>query len=57
MGVSAHVALLQNEKTDKLRPMIVPLQSFEHPLLRLRHRTPDAMTGALELANIDTGAG
>ena len=56
MGVFSHIALLQHQKFHKSLLVIPALQRFEHLLLRLRHRTADTVTSALELAHINARA-
>ncbi len=55
MVVPAQSLLLRNQHRDKGFLVAAFLQVLEHRFLGLRHRTPDAMAAAFELANIDAG--
>ena len=56
MGVPAHVFLLCHQQLDVGCLVFALLQRLEGFLLRLRHRTADAVTFAPKLAHVDTGA-
>jgi len=53
----AHAGLLQFQHVYKRLPVFVLFQFFEQRLLRLGHRTSDAMAFAFEFTDVDAGAG
>jgi hypothetical protein len=57
MTVFSKVILLMHQHVQKGVLVRLLFQLLEHGFLRLGHRTPDAMTFALELAHADTRRG
>lgn len=55
MAVFSKVILLMHQHVDKGLLVLFFFQLPEHRLLRLRHRTADAMALAPELADTDAG--
>ena len=56
MGVPPHDLLLGHDQLQESGAFLGLFKFFSHRFLGFRHRTPDAMTLALELTDTDAGA-